>query len=144
MAKDGETQSLAALDYVEDTGASLAETLDRLRAATEQLRQQTQEVVSNFRLTVKKSKWETTNLSEAALVAKKPLKKWCEERSLPTKISFQRFFETFLEEHRKERRCDMTTRSIRLNSAAAVLVGVPTDTSVCFFDLMGHLPELFE
>ena len=70
--------------------------------------------------------------------------KWLTDRHLRVESTFQEFFEVFIEEHKKEHRLDLASRSIILNSAACILFGYKDiQPKVPFYDLLEKVSSLY-
>lgn len=124
---------------IQDVEAILG-SLHRICANVEKL---TDSSFRRFRTISKRAKQEVTPLRLHTLQAKPAAEPWLKKRKLAVKPTFRDFFECLINEHAKEHRLDLTSRSIRLNADAATLLGLPVDTSLSFFDLMRHLPQAF-
>ena len=81
---------------------------------------------------------------EVPLQPRTRMMKWLTDRGLKVESTFQEFFEAFVEDHKKEHRLDLSTRSIQLNTAACVLFGYKdTNPKVSLYDLLERVPSLY-
>ncbi len=70
--------------------------------------------------------------------------KWLTDRGLRVESTFQEFFEAFVEEHKKDHRLDLATRTIQLNSAACILFGYKDiQPKVPLYDLLERVSSLY-
>jgi hypothetical protein len=138
-----ETTSIASIASIESL--SFEESLLTLREQTktvETLFQETQSQYHNFRKRLYESSHET--MSDCLLTAKPKLQIWLRVRKIPFTLRFVDFFAKFLEEHAKEHRLDLSSRSIRLTKESAILFNHTADTTIHLLDLLYHIPDLFE
>ena len=143
-----ETECSAEEDTaVEDTEVdkiTLDEVLSSLRKQSYQVDSLFDTCWSRFKLIRQKAQEETGNLSESDWQPKARTLVWLQARNLETPISFHDFFQSFLEEHRKEDRCSLSDRTIRLNPAACELFGFRgKEKTVHLLELLGRLPMVF-
>jgi hypothetical protein len=81
---------------------------------------------------------------EVPLQPRTRMMKWLTDRGLKVESTFQEFFEAFVEDHKKEHRLDLSTRSIQLNTAACVLFSYKdTNPKVSLYDLLERVPSLY-
>lgn len=82
---------------------------------------------------------------ETTLIAKPRLKEWLHQRGISPIVSFQEFFEIFLEEHREEGRLDLATRTIHLKEDARELFRPKLKKDpIYFLDFLQYIDQLFE
>lgn len=123
---------------------SLDDTLASLKRNADSIQIYLQESLKKFKAFQYRVVEESKDLAELPLQPKTRLMKWLTDHGLPIECTFQDFFEAFVEDHKKDHRLDLTTRSIQLNSAASILFGYKdTNPWVSIYDLMGKLTVLY-
>lgn len=123
---------------------SLDDTLASLKRNADSIQIYLQESLKKCKAFQHRLAEESKNLAELPLQPKTRLMKWLTDHGLPVECTFQDFFEAFVDEHKKEHRLDLTTRSIQLNSAASILFGYKdTNPWVPIYDLMEKLSVLY-
>ena len=124
---------------------SLEDTLDSLKRNALAVEVHLQESLKRMKGFQKRMTENSKDISEVPLIPKTRMMKWLTDRGLPVECTFQEFFEVFLEEHKKEHRLDLTERSLKLNSAACVLLAMKDcDPVVSLYALLEKLPLLYE
>lgn len=135
---------VSAAEETEIEKITLDEVLSSLREQAKHVDTLFDDCWGRFKLIRQKAQEETSNLSESEWQPKARTLGWLSQRNLGTPISFHEFFQHFLEEHRKEQRCNVSERTIRLNSAACELFGYRgKEKTVHLLELLARLPLLF-
>ena len=143
-ATEDTTAEDSAVEDTEVEKITLDEVLSSLRKQSYQVDSLFDTCWNHFKLIRQKAQEETGNLSESDWQPKARTLVWLQARNLDTPISFHDFFQNFLEEHRKEDRCNLSERSIRLNPAACELFGFRgKEKTVHLLELLGRLPMVF-
>lgn len=123
---------------------SLEDTLETLKRNANAVQTHFQESVKHLKAFQHKLAKESKDITEVPLQPKTRMMKWLTDRGLPVESTFEEFFEAFIEDHTKENRLDLTTRSIRLNTAACILFGYKDiNPVVSIYDLLGKLDVLY-
>lgn len=72
------------------------------------------------------------------------MRKWVEARGLSHPLTFHRFWKVFLQEHKEENRLFLSSRSIRLNTDASILLGYKgVEQEIPMLEVLAKLPCLF-
>jgi hypothetical protein len=90
-----------------------------------------------------KIKIEVDEMSQSEMRCKASLRKWLEKRGFSKEISFEEFFQKFLDEHREEDRLDMMDRTILLNKDAAKLFDLKEESKLTVLQLIEKLPLIY-
>lgn len=133
----------SATETDQDNGISLELTLESLKRNAKAVDVYLEESRGKLKAFQKKLAEESHDLTEIPLQPRTRLMKWLTERGMPVSSSFRDFFELFLEEHGKETRLDVSTRTVSLNSAACVLFGVKSNTVLSIFDVLERTEALY-
>jgi hypothetical protein len=129
----------------ENDSISLEDTLKNLKRNATAVEVHLQESIKYVKRLKKQIAEESKDISQVPLQPKTRMMKWLTERGLPVESTFQEFFEAFLEEHRKDHRLDVSNQTIRLNSAACVLLGMKDCNPVLhLYAFLEKLPILYE
>lgn len=133
------------MDTEQDDSISLEDSLDSLKRNALATQVMLQETVKSLKVFQMKVLEETTVPPSAKpLQPKTRMMKWLTDRHLGVESSFSDFFEAFLEEHKKEHRLDLSTRSIQLNKKASILLGYEDDQWVSVYDVLERALNLYE
>jgi hypothetical protein len=123
---------------------SLEETLSSLKRNANAVETHFQESLKHLKAFQQKLAKDSKDITEVPLQPKTRLMKWLTDRGLPVESTFEDFFEAFVQDHTKEHRLDLTTRSLRLNPAACILFGYKdTNPWVPVYDLLEKLNVLY-
>lgn len=79
----------------------------------------------------------------ATYVPRTRLLKWLGDRNFSADLSISEFFQAFFEEHKKENRLFLSSRSIALNPSACVLFHVKQGTRLPILDFFCLLPTIY-
>ena len=90
-----------------------------------------------------KIKIEVDEMSQSEMRCKASLRKWLEKRGFSKEISFEEFFQKFLDEHREEDRLDMMDRTILLNKDAAKLFDLKEESKLTVLQFIENLPLVY-
>ena len=90
-----------------------------------------------------KIKIEVDEMSQSEMRCKASLRKWLEKRGFSKEISFEDFFQKFLDEHREEDRLDMMDRTILLNKDAAKLFDLKEESKLTVLQFIEKLPLVY-
>lgn len=124
---------------------SLDDTLKSLKRNASAVEVHLQESLKQLKRFQKRLAEESKDISQVPLQPKTRMMKWLTERGLPVESTFQEFFDVFLEEHKQEHRLDLSHKTIRLNSAACILLGVKDcNPTVTVYGVLEKLPVLYE
>lgn len=124
---------------------SLDDTLKSLKRNASAVEVHLQESLKQLKRFQKRLAEESKDISQVPLQPKTRMMKWLTERGLPVETTFQEFFDVFLEEHKQEHRLDLSHKTIQLNSAACVLLGMKDCSStVSLYSFLEKLPILYE
>lgn len=81
---------------------------------------------------------------DVPLQPKTRMMKWLTDRGLKVESTFQEFFEAFVEEHRRDHRLDLSTRTIQLNTPACVLFGLTKpQPAIHLYDVVDKVQALY-
>jgi hypothetical protein len=128
-----------------DDDVTVEDTLLSLKRQTGVVQNMLIDCIHSFKAFQTKAKDEVIGpLSDIPLVPKPRLQAWLRQREMPADSNFHTFFEKFLHEHHKERKCDVSDRTIHLNNDACVLFGYKSDTKVHLFDILEKLSVIYE
>lgn len=84
-------------------------------------------------------------IEDAELIPKDKMKVWLQAHNLSERVTFQQFFEAFLQDHKKEGRLDLSNRSLDPNPEARALLGIKrAQKKIPVLDLIELLTNLFE
>lgn len=124
---------------------SLEDTLDSLKRNANAVEVHLQESLKQLKRFQKRLAEDSKDISEVPLQPKTRMMKWLTDRGLPVESTFHEFFEIFLEEHKKDHRLDLSKRTVQLNSAACILLGMKDcNPIVSLYTLLEKLPVLYE
>jgi hypothetical protein len=128
---------------VDDT-ISLEDTLESLKRNANAVDVHLQEARKKLKAFQHKVSEESLSLRETPLQPRTRMMKWLTDRQLPIESSFVDFFEVFVEEHKKESRLDISSRTLYLNTDAVVLFGYKEkEVTVHLYDLLEKLNILY-
>lgn len=128
----------------ENDTISLEDTLDSLKRNANAVQTHFQESLKHLKAFQHKLAKDSKDITEVPLQPKTRMMKWLTDRGLAVESTFEEFFEAFVEDHKKDNRLDITTRSIRLNTAACILFGYKDmNPVVSIYDLIGKLDILY-
>lgn len=125
-------------EELKDDTISVGATLESLKRNAKALDVHYQEARKKFKDFYVKVAQESEGLGETPLQPRTRMMKWLTDRGFSEHSTFLDFFEAFIEEHKKENRLDLSTRSIYLNHDATILFGYKGENRVV------TLYELFE
>lgn len=131
-------------EEIKDDTISVGATLESLKRNAKALDVHYQEARKKFKDFYVKITQESEGMGETPLQPRTRMMKWLTDRSLTVESTFQEFFEAFVEEHKKENRLDLSTRSICLNRDASILFGYKGENLVVtLYELLEKLNILY-
>ncbi len=129
---------------LEDDVISLEATLESLKRNAKAVDVHYQEARKKFKDLYVKVAHESEGLGETPLQPRTRTMKWLTDRGLREQSSFLDFFEAFVDDHKKENRLDLSTRTICLNHDAVVLFGLKgVNPVVSIYEVIEKLNSLY-
>jgi hypothetical protein len=123
---------------------SSTDLLSSLTQKANELEKRLVEVVNEMKRAEFRMQSDLPSFETVFLNPKLAMRKWVETRGLSQPLTFHTFWNVFLHEHKQENRLVLSTRSIRLNKDASILLGYKgAEKEIPILEVLGTLPCLF-